>query len=191
MEGICKPMILKVDNVNVYNLENATRQAGFPMSVNTVDVLPSLDRAKQLGRVPVGSGHDSFLKGILVTMDITAPQYWWLQWQRYHFHDIVSSQSKMHRIMKFNLIKQVNEYVTEQTVSHLQELIKVYNENKTLDNFMRVMSNVPMGLLLTAGVVTNYLQLKTIYHQRKNHKLIEWKLFLQEVEKLPHFLDLT
>lgn len=187
-----------IGNTQVYGLENSIRISGYPMSCNNfiLNKLTDKDytRAEKLGRTPVGSGHNCYLKGIIVETDIAAPQYWWLQFQRYHFADIISSQSKMHKITKMNLIKQCNKYVDERIIKILQEKIDIYNLKKEIGNkkecqraFQEVVSNVPSGLMLTAGIVTNYLQLKTMYQQRKNHKLEEWQFFCNWCEELPMF----
>jgi hypothetical protein len=66
-----------------------------------------------------------------------------------------------------------NEYVTEDSKSRMKNLIQTYNRDKTYENWMRVVSICPLGVELFMRCTTNYLQLKTIYHQRKNHKLRE------------------
>ena len=72
------------------------------------------------------------------------------------------------------------------------EIIKIieslafnYNENPTAENYLKLLYNVPVGFMLTAGMTTNYRQLKTIYAQRKNHRLPEWREFCQWIETLP------
>lgn len=178
-----------VDNVRVYGMKNAIRASGFPMQKSDY----SEERAVRLGNCRPGTGHDCFLKGILVTTDITAPQYWWMQWLRYHFHDIVSSESKMHRITKMNIKEQCNGYVWLSTIKELIRAVEIYNQCEDLevkqDIFQEIISNVPMGLRLKAGVVTSYLQLKSIYLQRRHHKLKEWQAFCDWIEDLPKFKE--
>ena len=134
-------------------------------------------RLQKLGQAKPGSGHDCALKGIVVQADVTAPQYWWLQFGRYHFADIVSSQSKMHRITRMNLKDQCNRYVDEEVRRHLEKLIENYN-NTPLEPeakkelFQRIIANTPMGLMLTARITTNYLQLKNI---TISAGIISWK----------------
>lgn len=176
---------MKLENVQVYGLEESMKACGFPMLKEDV----SEERAKRLASCSIGSGHDCFLKGISVHADITAPQYWWLQWQRYHFCDIVSSQSKMHRITKMNLDKQSGPLVTPQAKKALQEVIDFYNNNEC--SFDMVLSNVPMGLELKARVTTNYLQLKSQYFQRNDHKSREWREYCDWILKLPDFKELV
>lgn len=79
-----------------------------------------------------------------------------------------------------------HHYVTVQTIENVQTLIDIYNANPTNENYLAVLYNVPVGLKLTARVSTNYLQLKTIYKQRHNHRLPEWREFCQWLETLPY-----
>ena len=85
---------MKIENDFVGGLEESIIASGYPMSVTDTDLeitQKDINRAKKLGTAKSGSGHDCYLKGIVYQADITAPQYWWLQLQRYHFVDIVSS----------------------------------------------------------------------------------------------------
>lgn len=229
---------MKIDNVRVYGLEESIIASGYPMSTEilagkdfnvecdfidysldygvedfneaTVSAFDNyIKRAKTLAGAKGASGHDCFLKGVIVQADVAAPQYWWLQYGRYHFADIISSQSKMHRITKMDIDQQCNEYVGIPVIEYLKEWIRLYNEYNpnfmpvitirgkkfeyTKENIFKIItSNTPMGLKLTARITTNYLQLKTMYYQRKNHKLDEWsKVFCKWIEELPMFKELV
>lgn len=187
---------MEIKNTKVYGLEEAIIASHYPMSIDEFldygSVKESdLKRAKKLGSAAARSGHDTFLKGILLSTDITAPQYFWQQFQRYHFWDFVSSQSKMHSITQINLEKRCNKYVDQRVITILKQYIEDYKQSPTQEGFQRVLSNVPMGLELTARITTNYLQLKTIYSQRKNHRLGEWHFFCEWCENLPNFIELT
>ncbi|MBN1175995.1 hypothetical protein JXA48_05110 [Candidatus Woesearchaeota archaeon] len=189
--------MMEIKNVKVYDLEESIKASSYPMSIgNTPEEVSFSDlmdcdfkRASKLGSVRSGSGHDNFLKGIVVNFDISAPQYWWPQFQRYHFADIVSSQSKMHRLTKMDLDAQYNEWVLPEAKLIVKDLISEYDQNPSKDNFQRLVSNVPMGLNLSARITTNYLQLKGIHSQRRSHKLNEWQYFCDWVETLPYFTD--
>lgn len=189
---------MKIDNYKVYDMDESLVASGLPKQAmycekafaNEVYTLYKnginsnhFKRAVKLANTPVGSGHGNFLSGILVSANITASVKWWEQFQRYHFKQIVSSQSTMHRLRKM---------VEEKTIT--------FNENTdqlVIDGFMALIENeyttdeelaysCPTGLELTARVTTNYLQLKTMYHQRKHHKLKEWHDFCDWVESLPY-----
>lgn len=150
---------------------------------------------KALGNAEQGSGHDSFLKGIILNAVISAPSYWYPQMQRYHFIDIISSQSKMHRITRMNLREQCTEEVDDAIIDTLNKYIELFNkEDNSIDKetcFRKIIANCPMGLKLTCGITTNYLQLKSMYNQRHNHKLDEWSVdFVRWAESLPFFKEL-
>ena len=200
---------MKIDNIRIYGLEESLVASGYPMKDNLQvvenymnyqmqDMEPHFKRGKKLGSVKPGTGHDCYLKGIITQFDLTAPQYFWMQWERYHFQDIISSQSKMHKLLNMNIESQCNEYVNYNSITNLERLITNYKKQKelgaskeTLDElYQGIVSNVPMGLELTARVTTNYLQNKTVYKQRKNHKLKEWHYYCEVLAGMPYFLEL-
>lgn len=155
------------------------------------DESPRLKRGISLGNTPTGSGHDNFLQGIIIQADFQMPSYWWPEAQRYHWFDFISSQSKMHRLIKFNLNEQCIEGTDERIIAVTKEYISKYNSDPTNENFENILKNTPMGLELTAGMTTNYRQLKTMYSQRKNHRLSAWtQVFIPWVEQLPYAKEL-
>ncbi len=151
-----------------------------------------MKRAMNLGGALSGTGHDCMLKGINVSVNIKADQSFWLQWERYHHQDTVSSMSTMHCILIFNLNEGLfSEYVDPRVISILEEKIAAYNNDPTPENFHRVIHNIPEGIELTRRVTTNYLQLKTMYHQRKSHKMFSWnKDFIRLCDELSYFYEL-
>ena len=151
-----------------------------------------MKRALNLGSAKSGSGHDNFCKGILVSFNMKADQSFWLQWERYSFQSTVSSTSSMYCITKFDVDDVFSGYVDPRVLEVLKELIDEYNNNPTPENFHKVIHNCPEGLQLTRRVTTNYLQLKTMYEQRKHHKMYAWnKDFVRLVESLPLFFEIT
>ena len=180
-----------VSNVEVYGLKNSIKRAKYPKSVDIKSLNDELTPGiKSLGNAKKGSGHDNFLNGIIVQFDLTFTIKAWTEEERYHFIDFISSQSTMHKIAEFDIEKQVIGYVTQNTINEVNRLKNIYNANPTDDNYLILLYNVPVGFKLTAGMTTNYRQLKTIYSQRKNHKLPEWKEFCAWIETLPMFKEL-
>ena len=178
---------MKVSNVNIYGLGESIRAAKFPKSTNTSTLTDELTEGiERLAEAPLGSGHDNWLNGVVVQFDLTASLEFWPQFQRYHFAEFVSSQSKMHRIMQFNIEEQCNEYVDPILISNLKRHVDEYNHNPSDENFYRVIYNIPTGFELTARMTTNYRQLKTMYAQRRHHRLPEWKKFCDWIKGLPH-----
>ena len=178
---------MKIDNVKVYGLENAVRCSKFPMSTDvescTADITSTTNK---LATCKIGTGHDNFMNAIIVQFDLTFTVKAWTEAERYHFLNFISSQSTMHRIAQFNLEEAYNEYVDPRMIEIMKELVKRYNETKDPEDYLRVLYSNPCGFELTAGMTTNYRQLKTIYQQRKDHRLPEWRCFCDWIKRLPH-----
>lgn len=191
-------MEFKIENVEVYGVERAVVNSGnsFRTNIRTVKDINDKDwsRCKKLGSVEPGSGHDSFLNGCLVTMDVTAPLYWWKQAQRYHWLEFISSQSTMHCVLKFNIKDQCVKEVDNRIFPIIQNLIDQYNNEldivKKKEIWQSIIASLPCGFCLGATMTTNYRQLKTICKQRKGHPLKEWQTFIDWCHSLPHFDEL-
>ena len=172
-----------ISNACVYGLPESVKASKYPMAVNTdectTDIVP---RTYNLATAEIGSGHDNFLNGIIVQFDLTLPIKVWTEIQRYHFIDFVSSQSTMHRIAKFDFDESYQEHVDKRAIKLMKVLLKAYNSDPTEDNYLTLLYTNPCGFKLTARMTTNYRQLKTIYAQRRNHKLPEWRQFCNWIE---------
>jgi len=188
---------MKIFNVQTYGIAESLIRAGYPMQTVINDRMdipiasygltaPMLSRGIKLGNAD--SGHSNFLKGIIVQADFEASQYWWLQAQRYQFFTLISSQSKMHKITEMNLSDLLYSGVCSTTLETAKGFIQLYKEGKC--DFEDVLNNIPMGLEYSAGVSTNYMCLKNMYNQRKNHRLVMWnKIFVEFCEALPLFKE--
>ncbi|MFW6272267.1 MAG: hypothetical protein ACOC2U_00590 [bacterium] len=211
---------MKISDVRIYDFEESVVESGLPKSN---DPTFNISRAKTLGNAKIGSGHDCFLKGILVRFRLTADHCFWVQFMRYHFADIVSSESKMHCLTK--LKPKYHKFVSKSSKKQVEKLIDIYNNwhdktnesihipqynidmynnwkdkiirnNEFLTNefthipqstsemFEAIVMNCPIGLELEAGITTNFLQLKSMYYQRKNHKMSSWKDFCNWVKDI-------
>ena len=199
-----------VSDCHVYDLDESVRASKYPMAVDHNKTNSEItDRTKSLGRTGMGEGHDNFLSGIVVNFDLTITNKMWVEAERYHFFQIVSSQSTMHRISKIGENRNnFDSHVDSRTLSILNEKIAEYNRLSSLattddlnvtqkrdellkEAYLDILMNVPAGLKLTARISTNYRQLKTIYYQRNNHRLPEWRKFCNWMEtELPHFKEL-
>ena len=156
-------------------------------------VLNHIRRVCNLGGATPSSGHDCALKGIAVHVNIKADQSFWLQFERYHFQDTISSMSTMHCLCKFEKLSEMfSPYTDPRSIAICNEYIEQYNNNPTPENFQKVIHNCPEGIELTRRIETNYLQLKTMYAQRKNHKMFAWsKDFKKLIDSLPYFYEFT
>lgn len=174
---------MKIENVEVWGLERSRNAAGLSHGCYEVpSCIDSLSHAKS------GSGHDCYLKGVVVAATVTASQAFWLQFGRYHFHDIVSSSSKMNSIldMEPTFRPETDKSVIDAFLSirdSARRLIAEQPENRQAATVALSMS-CPMGLELTAEIRTNFLQLKTILKQRSNHKFEEWRVFCDWAREL-------
>ena len=189
-----------ISNVNIYGLEESIRGAKFPMSVDisklNSELTPGIEK---LAMSNTGEGHDQWLTGIIVQFDLNFTIKAWTEAERYHFLDFVSSQSTMHRITRFNLDNTYIEYVDPRIIEIMKEKVNEYNKllermeegdnsvkNEMTQKYLEILYNNPCGFKLTARMTTNYRQLKTIYKQRKNHRLPEWREFCEWIKTLPH-----
>jgi len=181
-----------VSNIQVYGLEESVKASKYPMSIDTNACNSEItETVRNLGGCQTGSGHDQFLTGIVVQFDLTFSIKAWVEAERYHFFDFVSSQSTMHRISRLDFKKQCNGYVEPEVIAACEKLVREFNAAPTPENYLRLLYNVPVGFRLTARMTTNYRQLKTIYQQRKGHRLPEWREFCKWLETLPCFVELT
>lgn len=182
---------MRMANIKVYDLEESVKASKYPMAVDTNALSGDItETVKKLAQSPKGEGHDQFLTGIRVNFDLTFSIKAWTEAERYRFLDFVSSQSTMHRLSKFNLRLQYNKYVDERVIEIMENLVAKYNETQDSQDFLKAVYTNPCGFELTARMTTNYRSLKTIYSQRKNHKLPEWREFCKEIEKLPYAKEL-
>lgn len=185
--------MVEIKNVKVYELEesviacrNAVRTEMPEYTKEEFNA--SFERAIKLAKMPSNSGHANFLTGIRVAFDIKYPNYFTPELQRYHFVDIVTSSSKMHRLVKMNMDMCFTKYVKKQSIDLMKQLVNEYNENPCYETFIVALNNCPLGVELFMRCNTNYMQLRNIYHQRKNHKLKEdWGAFCKMIEELPYF----
>ena len=196
----------QITNVEIHGLERAIRTAKYPKSVKIDELNAELTKGiKTCANCNTGEGHDNFLKGIIVQFDLTFSNKAWVEAERYHFLDFVSSQSTMHKIAKFDIKQQCNRYVDPRIIDIVQAKINEYNHlmeydvrhDKSVERkrqleelYLEILYNIPSGFELTAGMTTNYQQLKTIYQQRRHHLLPDWKMFCDWCKTLPLFKEL-
>lgn len=185
-----------IRNCKLYDLLSSVIASGYPMEEEikygtlTKDGLDrAFKRAKTLASRESTEGHDNFLAGIIVSFDLTCSIKMWTEFERYHFAQIVSSQSTMHRLTRMNILEKCVpevDYYIKQRVNNLQaEWEKTGKEEDRL----KLLYSCPTGLTLTARVTTNFRQLKTIYKQRHDHALPEWREFCKELLSIDNFAD--
>lgn len=199
----------QVTNIRIYDLDESLHAAGYPMRTSTQwneSELAALKRGVGLSHAADWVGaHDQFLTGIRVAFDLTFTNKAWVEAERYRFLEFVSSQSTMHRITKFDLTNQYNEYVDPRIIEIMQEKVSqynkiqeelaktpaddIYNKNRLIElakqKYLEILYSNPSGFKITARLTTNYRCLKNIWRQRRNHRLPEWREFCKWIETLP------
>lgn len=199
---------MKIDKIEIMGLDSSIIASGYPMRTElngTVDE-KALKRIINLTKASNGNGaHAQFLTGIRVAFDLTFSNKAWIEASRYRFFEFVSSQSTMHRIAKFDIKEQCNDYVVPQIIDVCEGLRKQYLDicdtepvgsspqeaealaNRKKEAYLKLLYNIPSGFELTARMTTNYRCLLNIWVQRHDHRLPEWREFCKELLKLPYF----
>ena len=203
-----------VSNIRIYDLDECFHASGYPMRTSTEweEARESeLKRGINLSQAADWQGaHDQFLTGIRVSFDLTFTNKAWVEAERYRFLEFVSSQSTMHRITKFDLHNQYNEYVDPRIIEIMEEKVAQHNKlltelaqtptddeynrerlkNLITQKYLEILYSNPAGFMLTARLTTNYRCLKNIWRQRRNHRLPEWRAFCKWIETLPYAKEL-
>ena len=142
-----------------------------------------------------GSDHRKFLRMITVTMDITAPLYWWKEFDTYKVGTVANSCSTMHKIAakKFDINDFSYEHLKPLALEHMHKTVDMLNmyrdyflETKNNDDWWQLIQLLPTSYNQKRTVLLNYEVLCNMYHARKHHKLDEWHTFCDAVEQLPY-----
>ena len=178
---------IRIRAAKVYDLDESVAASKYPMQTDPdpkgTELTPT---AVRLARCAPGTGHDNWLCGIRAAFDLTLTAKCLIEAERYHFLDIVSCNSTMHRITRFDPDRAYCRYVDRRAISVMVELIDEYNADPAPAKLLRILYTNPAGFLYTLRADTNYRQLKTVYAQRRDHRLIEWRELCGWIETLPH-----
>ena len=195
--------MIKIENIDVYGFEAAIRGARNPM--NSWD---RMDSCYNNGEFEIGENDYKLLKNltiagpehrkwnrmVTVTMDITAPLYWWKEYDTYKVGTVANSCSTMHKIQakKFEMSDFSVEHLRSLRVMHevIDELNfyrDKFNKSKSKDDWWEMIQLLPTSYNQKRTAHLNYEVLGTIYHQRRHHKLTEWVDFCKVMkEELPY-----
>lgn len=136
--------------------------------------------------ITAGSEHRKFLRMLPVTMDITAPLYWWKEYDTYKIGTTANSCSTMHKIhaKEFTLddfshehLDEISIELLEDYINHINDMRVWYNETKDKKYWWQIIQLLPSSYNQKRTVFLNYEVLQNIYSQRKEHKLDEWREF--------------
>ena len=145
--------------------------------------------------VSAGTEHAKFMRYIIVTMDVTAPLYWWKEFDTYKVGTVANSQSTMHKLcskeitirdFSFDDDDELYAKYIANTIASCEELRKKYLETKDKKYWRLLIQLLPEGYNQTRTILLNYQVLQNIYRQRKTHKLKEWHTFCNWIETLPY-----
>ena len=200
--------MIKFERVSVMNFENAMRGARNPLNswersdsrMENGDFIfgeNDLGLARRLAQS--GSDHRKFVRQIFVSVDITAPIYWWKEYDTYKVGTVANSTSTMHKIHSkpFETDDFSHDHLTdkakaslERTISDLEELRLEFLETKDKELWYSMIQLLPESYHQMRTCSLNYENLFGMYNSRKGHKLDEWHKFCEWVEGLPYFKDI-
>ena len=199
--------MIQIDKVEVFGWEAAIR--GMRNSFNSWEKSDSrynADSGKyEVGPADIelmdrlsrsGPSHAKFLRYINVTLDITAPRYWWAEMDTYKVGTVRNSCSTMHKVQakEFERADFSCEHLDEESLAALDTLISVMNRardrfnncGRNKDDWWQMIQLLPASLNQKATVQLNYQVLQNIYFTRKDHRLDEWHTFCRWIEELPY-----
>ena len=201
--------MITIERTSEMNFENPIRGARNPMnSWNRMDSFydeqgnfimgpNDLNLAQRLARA--GSDHRKFIRQIFVSVDFTAPLYWWKEYDTYKVATVANSTSTMHKIASkpFTLDDFSHERMNTQaqealahTVSVLEDLRKDYLETKDKETWYSMIQLLPSSYHQMRTCTLNYETLMNIYYARRNHKLDEWHTVCDWIASLPYAKEL-
>ena len=203
--------MIKLENTSVMNFENAIRGARNPM--NSWDKLDSSFDADgnfvfgpndlSLGRklCKAGSDHRKFVRQIFISVDITAPIYWWKEFDTYKVGTVANSTSTMHKIHSkpFELSDFSTDKMVDSAKDCMQEILKVLenlrqefisDKASNKDAWYSIIQLLPESYNQKRTVTLNYENAISMYYSRRNHKLSEWHVFCDWILDLPYFKEL-
>ena len=188
--------MIKFERTSVMNLENAIRGARNPMNSwgrmdsaydedgNYILGPNDLDLAKRLRRA--GSDHRKYVRQIFVSVDITAPLYWWKEYDTYKVATVANSTSTMHKIHSrpFSIDDFSHDHMTPETLAFMETVVgrleairlKYMEEGKNKEDWYDMIQLLPSSYNQMRTCTMNYETLINIYYARKAHKLEEWPL---------------
>jgi len=204
--------MLEIKDLKVFNWENAIKGMRHPLQSYdksdseflTIFKLGENDKTLMKKLINAGSDHRKFMRQILVSMDITAPLYWWKEMDTYKVGTVSNSTSSMHTIHKNDIdydlfsLEDVKSFlphsrmtIVDNYLDLLEELKNKYNKTKDKNYWRILIQLLPSSLNQIRMMTMNYEVLLNIYNSRNNHKLSEWHTLCDEILSLPYFKELT
>lgn len=201
--------MIKIERTSVMNFDNAMRGARNPLNSwarydsefdengDFVFGENDLSLAKRL--CSAGTDHRKFIRMIFVSVDITAPLYWWKEYDTYKVGTVANSTSTMHKITSkpFELSDFSVDHMNDQGIKAMEKLIETledlrlrFVETKDKELWYTIIQLLPSSYNQMRTCTLNYENLVNIYYARRNHKLSEWHDFCDWAKALPYFEEL-
>lgn len=210
MVSLIKIKNTHVDNIvrAIYSARNAMNSWDKSDSDLKNDILGEADLKLARTLAKSGNDHAKFARMINVTMDITAPLYWWKEFDTYKVGTVANSCSTMHKIQakEFTLDDFSHEHLCEGSLNLLKEIINILNTHRYYFNnyddhkdellidkktvWWQMIQLLPSSYNQKRTVQFNYQVLWSMYKARKSHKLDEWREFCSWIETLPFFKEI-
>lgn len=202
--------MLSIQRVSVMNFENAIRGARNPLNSwdrsdsyyneNGEFVLGENDLSLAKRLATAGSDHRKYLRQIFVSLDITAPLYWWKEFDTYKVGTVANSTSTMHKIQAKQFVREdfscdrmddSTLSVLDMIIEHLERERLAFLEDTTdRQHWHNMIQLLPSSYNQMRTVTLNYENLIGIYYARKSHKLAEWHIFCDWIKTLPYASDI-
>jgi hypothetical protein len=201
--------MIKIERTSVMNFENAMRGARNPLNSwgrydsyvddngNFVFGENDLSLAKRLCKA--GTDHRKFVRMIMVSVDVTAPMYWWKEYDTYKVSTVANSTSTMHKITSkpFELSDFSVDHMNDEGIKAMESLIATledlrlrYLETQDKELWYTIIQLLPSSYNQMRTCTLNYETLCNIYYARRNHKLAEWHTYCDWIKELPYFEEL-
>ncbi len=193
--------MIKIENLKVYGFESAMSGMRNPMNSWDLgdtegDNIGDNDLNLLLRLCKAGADHRKVLRQMFISCDITAPLYWWKEFDTYKVGVTSNSQSTMHKLCNRPLIKHDfsfedmhdNEYIVNEVIDNLNARISDYQETKNKNLWRTIIQLLPCAYNQARTITMNYENVLNMYQQRKHHKLSEWRMFCYNMYyHLPYF----
>ena len=193
--------MIRIEKTFITGTEPAIRGMRNPLdSHEKSDDFGPADTELAMKLSALGGPHAKYRRMIVVYADITAPLYWWKEFDTYKVSTVANSNSTMHTIhkKKFTLFDFSFEHLTAENINLLHMVIDNLNwdreeflRSNNKDNWWQLIQLLPSSYNQLRTVMMNYEVLANIYQYRKNHKLDEWREFCKWIETLPHYKLIT
>lgn len=203
--------MIKIEHMQAYNVEGAIRGMRNPMESHNLSDSKTIiighnkyeepifgwelgynDMQLALKLIKAGTDHSKFMRQITVSMDISAPLYWWKEMDTYKVSTVANSESTMHKLTSKPLTSDdfedddKDDFWFPGMLEYLNDLIKEYNKTRLKHTWRLLIQRLPSSFIQKRTWTGNYQNLRNIYHNRKNHRLDEWQDFREAIEKLPY-----